>query len=173
MLILDRLDALLVSAALLTTGLAGGIVLQNVADGGNGVVTVTAPPSTVTVTRPPRTLPPKTVEVTRTVRVSRGDVRETPPTRIQRNTAVTGEYQRYARSLVSASQWPCLRTLWQRESGWNPDARTGSHYGIAQRRGEMNTDYRRQIVLGLSYIDSRYGGSACAALAHSDQNGWY
>lgn len=173
-IILERIDALLISAALLTTGLAGGIVMQNVADGGEpqAVVTVTAPPSTVTVTRASRshsrgTLPAPLPTSRTTSEGARGGL----PAGTSR---VSGPYQRYARALVDADQWSCLRKLVDRESSWNPQAVTGSHYGLFQMRGlKHSTGWQRQITRGLSYIDHRYGGSPCAALAHSNRNGWY
>jgi len=152
----DNLTAALIAAALLLTGTAAGICLSSVAD---GATTVTVTPSPVTVTAPPRT-----VTITRTVEATRAS-------RSRQREGIDA-YQAYARASVPASEWPCLRTLWTRESNWRPTARNGSHYGIAQRKGETNTDYRRQIVLGLSYIDARYDGP-CDALNHSYSEGWY
>jgi hypothetical protein len=119
------------------------------------------------------TLPPKVV--TKTVRVteraSRSQVRETP--RVPAS-AETSDYQAYARARVESSQWSCLQTLWERESGWNPAAVNGSHAGIPQIKGmARDTGWKWQIERGIAYIGARYDGSACKALAHSDQVSWY
>lgn len=79
---------------------------------------------------------------------------------------------RYAAGLVTGEQWACLSRLWQRESGWSPRSRTGSHFGIAQLRGETSVDAATQVDHGLRYIENRYG-SPCAAWAHSQSTGWY
>ena len=172
-----RADAVLVATALVTLGVAGGIALEAAA-GEAATVTATAPPSTVTVTRPAVTLTPKpapTVTVTRTVRAARAATRVNVPERPagQRVTGTVAIYQAYARDRVSAAQWPCLRALVQRESSWRPTAVNGSHYGLFQMRGlAHDTGWKHQVVRGLSYIDYRYG-TPCAALRHSDLNGWY
>jgi hypothetical protein len=90
-------------------------------------------------------------------------------------TGSVGEYQAWAKARVSASQWPCLRELWDRESGWDPtsDNPTSSAYGIPQIIGmKPGTGWKRQIERGLSYIDHRYG-TPCSALAAHDSKGWY
>ena len=98
------------------------------------------------------------------------------------------EYQAYARARCSAYGWSttdfnCLVALWNRESGWNPNAynsRSGA-YGIPQalpasKMATAGTDYRTnyktQINWGLGYIKSRYG-SPSAAWNHSQSKGWY
>ena len=83
----------------------------------------------------------------------------------------------------SASQFSCLRSLWQRESGWNPraDNPASSAYGIAQalpgsKMASAGPDWRTnpvtQIKWGLGYIADRYG-TPCGAWGHSQSNGWY
>jgi len=83
----------------------------------------------------------------------------------------------------SASQFSCLRSLWQRESGWNPraDNPSSSAYGIPQalpgsKMASAGPDWRTnpvtQIRWGLDYIADRFG-TPCAAWAHSESNGWY
>lgn len=98
------------------------------------------------------------------------------------------EYQAYARARCSAYGWSttdfnCLVALWNRESGWNPNAynsRSGA-YGIPQalpasKMATAGTDYRTnyktQINWGLGYIKSIYG-SPSAAWNHSQSKGWY
>jgi hypothetical protein len=146
------------------------------------VDTRVSPPDTppVTVTAPPVT---ETVTVRVTQRASRAENRTVPPTTASTpkpvryynpETGSSGAYQDYARRLVTATEWPCLRQLWTRESNWRPEARNGSHYGIPQMRGlTPGTGWKRQIERGIGYIDHRYGGSPCRALAHSDRVGWY
>jgi len=91
------------------------------------------------------------------------------------------------------TQWSCLDTLWEGESGWSQYADTRrSHldaadatvfaYGIPQARPATkmplsarpadlggSSNRRAQILWGLRYIDGRYG-SPCAALAFKRAN---
>lgn len=117
-----------------------------------------------------------------------------------------GGPQNIARMLLSrfgwaASQMGPLILLWNRESGWNPNARNPSSgaYGIAQALGhgtgcsgasngtneygpqgiscsqaqQANSGQAGpQILWGLSYIKGRYGSPA-AAWQHETQYGWY
>jgi len=80
-------------------------------------------------------------------------------------------------------QWSCLNSLWQRESGWNPQARNPSSgaFGIPQALpgskmasagSDWQTNPATQIRWGLGYIKSRYG-SPCGAWAKSQAVGWY
>lgn len=88
----------------------------------------------------------------------------------------------YAAGLLSPSQFQCLSTLWDRESGWSTTAYNPSGaYGIPQAMpgskmaafgSAWRTDYRVQIAWGLDYIRSKYG-TPCSALGHSNQAGWY
>lgn len=121
--------------------------------------------------------PTKTVRVTETARPARQGARRTLP------QAATGDPKSYARSLVSAGQWSCLNSLWQKESNWRHTATNPSSgaYGIPQSLpgskmasagSDWRTNPRTQIRWGLSYIKSRYG-SPCGAWSHSQQKGWY
>ena len=77
----------------------------------------------------------------------------------------------------------CLEPLWEKESGWDPQAENPSSgaYGIPQslpgsKMASAGSDWQSnpatQIKWGLGYIDDRYG-SPCEAWAHSQANGWY
>jgi len=77
------------------------------------------------------------------------------------------------------SQYTCLVTLWNHESGWRTHAhnRSGAH-GIPQAlpgskmgKGWKNNPHV-QIKWGLKYIKNRYG-TPCGALDHSNRTGWY
>jgi cell wall-associated NlpC family hydrolase len=83
----------------------------------------------------------------------------------------------------SASQWPPLDRLWQRESGWRWNARNPSSgaYGIPQALppskmasagADWLTNWATQINWGLGYIQGRYGRPS-SAWAHSQRVGWY
>ncbi|MGQ4513702.1 phage tail tape measure protein [Streptomyces sp. DW26H14] len=83
----------------------------------------------------------------------------------------------------SAAQWPALKALWTRESGWNARAKNPSSgaYGIPQslpasKMASAGKDWltnpATQIKWGLGYILSRYGSPA-AAWAHETKVGWY
>lgn len=97
--------------------------------------------------------------------------------------------QAYAHDLVinsygwSENDFDALVKLWNRESGWNPNAHnksSGAH-GIPQslpasKMASEGSDYytngETQIRWGLKYIKNRYG-SPSNAWAHSQQKGWY
>ncbi len=79
------------------------------------------------------------------------------------------------------SQWPALKELWTRESGWSNTARNPSSgaFGIPQALppGKMGAaavagNARAQIDWGLRYIAERYG-SPSAALGFHNAHNWY
>ena len=83
----------------------------------------------------------------------------------------------------SSSQFSCLSSLWNEESGWNvyatnpgsgaygiPQALPGSK--MASAGPDWQTDAATQIRWGLTYIQSLYG-SPCGAWAHEEADGWY
>ena len=98
-------------------------------------------------------------------------------------------YQNYAHDLVigtygwSEYDFQCLVKLWNRESGWNPNAHnksSGAH-GIPQslpasKMRSEGIDYYTngytQIRWGLKYIKGRYG-SPSNAWQHSQKHHWY
>ena len=98
------------------------------------------------------------------------------------------EYQNYAAQVCSSYGWSdadfdCLVRLWNKESGWNPNAynaRSGA-YGIPQALpgskmasagADYQTNYQTQINWGLNYIKARYG-TPQNAWNHSQTVGWY
>lgn len=98
-----------------------------------------------------------------------------------------GALQAYAKSLLgkfgwAASQMAPLIKLWNKESGWNPNAQnpTSSAYGVAQFLDSTwgsftypkTSDGRKQVYDGLEYIGGDYGSPA-AAWAHEVANNWY
>lgn len=104
-------------------------------------------------------------------------------------TVSTNEHQSYAHDLCintygwSEYDFTCLVKLWNRESGWNPNAHnksSGAH-GIAQalpasKMASEGSDYytngKTQIRWGLKYIKNRYGTPA-SAWSHSESHNWY
>ena len=100
----------------------------------------------------------------------------------------SGNPQQIASSMLSSfgwssSQFSCLVSLWNRESGWNIHASNPSSgaYGIPQalpgsKMASAGADWASnpatQIKWGLGYIQSVYG-SPCAAWDHSESVGWY
>ena len=83
----------------------------------------------------------------------------------------------------SSSQFGCLVSLWNLESGWNVSASNPSSgaYGIPQalpgsKMASAGPDWQSnaatQIRWGLGYIKSIYG-SPCGAWSHEQADGWY
>ena len=74
--------------------------------------------------------------------------------------------------LEEAQCW--VRLIWK-ESTFNPNARNGSHYGLAQMRNEKvkRLTPRKQVRWHMRYLDHRYDGSACKAERHFIKRGWH
>ena len=74
--------------------------------------------------------------------------------------------------LEEAQCW--VRLIWQ-ESRFNPNARNGSHYGLAQMRNDnvRTLSPRQQVRWHMRYLDHRYDGSACKAERHLKKKGWH
>jgi hypothetical protein len=98
-----------------------------------------------------------------------------------------GVAQTFAAKAVASRGWApsefsCLVSLWNRESGWNTHAANPSGaYGIPQALpgskmaaagGDWQNSYETQITWGLGYISGSYG-SPCGAWAHSNAFNWY
>ncbi len=84
---------------------------------------------------------------------------------------------------MSSSEFSCLDSLWEKESGWsvNADNPTSSAYGIPQalpgsKMSSAGPNWENnpetQIRWGLGYIKDRYG-SACGAWSFKQGAGWY
>ena len=102
--------------------------------------------------------------------------------------APSGSPQQIASAMLGSFGWPssefrCLQSLWNAESGWNPYASNPSSgaYGIPQalpgsKMASAGPDWQSnpatQIRWGLGYIKSTYG-SPCAAWSHEQGSGWY
>lgn len=91
-------------------------------------------------------------------------------------------YKDYALlKIESKKQFKCLSQLYGKESAWNPNAQSGSHYGIPQGKSKYlsTVDGYRQIDWGLDYLFHRYGvdangyTNACKALQHFKTKGWH
>ena len=95
------------------------------------------------------------------------------------------EYQSYAHTKCmekgwSESDFDCLVSLWNKESGWNPNACNPSSgaYGIPQNNNvsKYASWYRNnayaQIDWGINYIKGRYG-TPSVAWSKSQSSGWY
>lgn len=94
-----------------------------------------------------------------------------------------GEYQTYAKQVggYDDTQMSCLINLWNRESGWNPNAKNRSTgaCGIPQAypcnkiaKQQGSNDWKAQIRWGINYIKNRYG-SPCNAWKHFTNKHWY
>jgi hypothetical protein len=99
----------------------------------------------------------------------------------------SGNPQQIASALLgsfgwSSSEFGCLVSLWNLESGWNVYASNPSGaYGIPQalpgwKMASAGPDWQSnaatQIRWGLGYIKSLYG-SPCGAWSHEQASGWY
>jgi hypothetical protein len=100
----------------------------------------------------------------------------------------SGNARAIARSMMAsrygwgASQFSCVNSLWNRESGWNVHAANPSGaYGIPQalpgskmatNGGDWRDNPATQIAWGLSYVKSVYG-SPCNAWSAFQSKGWY
>lgn len=98
------------------------------------------------------------------------------------------ELQQYAAQKLmeggmnDAAEIDALVSLWDKESGWNPQAQnpTSTAYGIAQFLNgtwqgtgyQKTSDPYQQIDAGLAYIKARYGSPSKALNFHL-QNNWY
>jgi hypothetical protein len=103
-------------------------------------------------------------------------------------TATSGAPQQIAMAMLpgygwSSSEFSCLNSLWEQESGWNPAAYNSASgaYGIPQAvpgskmasaGADWQTSAATQIRWGLGYIKARYG-SPCAAWSQESSAGWY
>ena len=99
-----------------------------------------------------------------------------------------GNPQKIAAAMLGSYGWPssefgCLVSLWNLESGWNVYASNPSTgaYGIPQalpgsKMASAGPDWQSnaatQIRWGLGYIKSLYG-SPCGAWSHEQATGWY
>ena len=74
--------------------------------------------------------------------------------------------------LQEAQCW--VELIW-RESRFDPNARNGSHYGLAQMRSTWYRDLkpRAQVTAHMKYLEHRYNGSACKALRHLLKRGFH
>jgi hypothetical protein len=99
----------------------------------------------------------------------------------------SGDPQKIAEAMLgsygwSSSEFGCLVSLWDQESGWNVYASNPSGaYGIPQalpgsKMASAGPDWESnaatQIRWGLGYIKSLYG-SPCGAWSHEEASGWY
>jgi hypothetical protein len=95
-----------------------------------------------------------------------------------------GSAQAYAESLVGATQFGCLKALWDRESGWDATAENSSSgaYGIPQALPgskmasagpDWAADADTQVRWGVEFYIEPVYGSPCGAWAHEEAQGWY
>ena len=76
--------------------------------------------------------------------------------------------------LDNTQQYKCLAILYGKESAWNENAQSGSHYGIPQGKSEYlkTASKYEQVDWGLAYIEHRYG-TPCAALRFFRENNYH
>ena len=76
---------------------------------------------------------------------------------------------------VNSKEFQCNKEIMRKESNYNPSAKNGSHYGLYQGRSQWlaTATIREQIQWYNRYIQSRYDGDSCKALAHHVKHNWY
>ena len=79
-----------------------------------------------------------------------------------------------AHLLQDTEQYKCLASLYGKESAWNENAQSGSHYGIPQGRSIYlkTADKYEQVRWGLGYIEVRYG-TPCKAWDFFQKNNYH
>jgi len=77
--------------------------------------------------------------------------------------------------LNDVDEYYCIEQLWHLESRWNYKAKNArsSAAGIPQLLNMNEPNPFRQIDKGLRYIEHRYSGSPCKALAFHNRKGYY
>jgi hypothetical protein len=72
-------------------------------------------------------------------------------------------------------QFYCLDQIVWKESRWNYKAKNpkSSAFGLFQILKSKDKDPITQIDKGLIYLNHRYEGNACKALAHHEAKGWW
>jgi hypothetical protein len=72
-------------------------------------------------------------------------------------------------------QFYCLDEIVWKESRWNYKAKNpkSSAFGLFQILKSKDKDPITQIDKGLIYLNHRYEGNACKALAHHEAKGWW
>jgi hypothetical protein len=88
----------------------------------------------------------------------------------------TQHYKQYAFiELNDVDEYYCIEELWHKESRWSPTAKNArsSAYGIPQLLNMKEPNPFKQIDRGLRYIEHRYSGSPCKALAFHNRKGYY
>jgi hypothetical protein len=155
------------------------------------LIAMTAAAKTLTVASRPATADPEEIlqaqDATTTASSSETTggtgITTTAPPADPTAAEATGEAMLASFGFNTATQWPCLYDLWQRESGWNVYAENGASgaYGIPQSLpgdkmasagADWQTDAATQISWGLGYIKSVYG-TPCAAWANEEAYGYY
>ena len=74
----------------------------------------------------------------------------------------------------SYSEYLCAKEIIRKESNLRPDARNGSHYGLAQGRSRYlaTATYTQQLAWFYRYTRAR-DGDACEALEHHKRKNFY
>lgn len=82
----------------------------------------------------------------------------------------------YAKGIYNKTQFDCLFNLYQGESKWNYKAHNPSGaWGIPQLKNDKikSMSGAMQTMYGIKYINHRYSGNTCKALAHYRKYNWH
>jgi len=99
---------------------------------------------------------------------------------VEAHSLQTNELKVLANKQLTDKQYQCHNSIVFRESSWNINARSGSHYGYYQMRSKYMKDkpYDFQFYMYWYYVSKRYGTTAydepnyCNALNHLKTKGW-
>jgi len=108
---------------------------------------------------------------------------QTPQTQQTKKPPTASASRSYALKVLGRQQFKCIYILFMYESGWRTKAfnRSSGAYGIPQalpgeKMARIGKDWKTnpitQVKWGIMYISGRYG-SACNALRHFYNYGWY
>ena len=88
---------------------------------------------------------------------------------VKKNIIIT-----YAGTILTPLELSAALKLWERESHWNPRARSGSHYGLCQGKSVWlsKQGYKNQVRWCIAYAWHRYGTMVGAYKAYLVK-GWH
>lgn len=148
----------------------------------NGYLNETGKQDVVVIDNTSKSITSNTTTTT-TTKTTKKVVKTTKKTIKKVKTSTVSDYHNYAKQYGSLddTQMNCLITLWNHESGWNPNSvnKKSGACGIPQalpcnkiKKSEGSNDWKAQIRWGIKYINYRYK-NPCGAWKHFQNKHWY